>query len=126
MCYHAGIAQAKQYESKEYVDARGRSPFGRWFGKLDAKAATKMTAAVSRMEDGNFGDHRSVGEGVLECRIHSGPGYRLYVALDGDRLIILLSGGTKRNQQSDIDKAQERWQDYKKRKAQGGGHAAHA
>ena len=125
MRYHAGIAEAKLYESREYVDSRGRSPFGRWFNGLDGTPATKIFIAVAQMETGNFGDHRGVGGGVLERRIHSGPGYRIYVAIDEDTLIILLGGGTKRDQQSDIANAQARWKDYKNRKAQGERHAAH-
>ena len=125
MRYHTGIAEVKLYESREYVDSRGRSPFGRWFERLDTTPATKIVAVVTRMEAGNFGDHRGVGGGVLECRIHSGPGYRIYAAIDMDTLIILLGGGTKRNQQSDIANAQDRWKDYKNRKTQGGRHATH-
>ena len=125
MRYHTGIAEVKLYESREYVDSRGRSPFGRWFERLDTTPATKIVAVVTRMEAGNFGDYRGVGGGVLECRIHSGAGYRIYVAIDKDTLIILLGGGTKRSQQSDIANAQDRWKDYKNRKTQGGRHATH-
>jgi putative addiction module killer protein len=57
-----------------------------------------------------------VGGGVLECRIDFGPGYRIYMGRDGDRLIILLGGGTKKRQQRDIEKAQALWQQYKHRK----------
>ena len=116
MHYHNGITEAKLYESREYVDSRGRSPFGRWFESLDSTPATKIVAVVTRMEAGNFGDHHGVGGGVLECRIQSGPGYRIYVALDNGTVIILLGGGTKRNQQSDIARFQGRWKDYKNRK----------
>ncbi len=107
------------------MDSRGRSPFGRWFTSLDATPAAKILKAVTQMETGNFADHRGVGRGVLERRIHSGPGYRIYVAIDEDTVIILLGGGTKRDQQSDIANAQARWTDYKNRKAQGERHAAH-
>ena len=98
---------------------------GRWFENLDTTPAAKVVAVVTRMEAGNFGDHRGVGGGILECRIHSGPGYRIYVAIDKDTVIILLGGGTKRKQQSDIANAQDRWKDYINRKTQGGHYAAH-
>lgn len=116
MCYRVGIAETREFESQEYVDDRGRSPFRRWFDSLDAKPAAKIAAAVARMEGGNLGDHRHVGDGVWECRIHSGPGYRIYAGFDEDTLIILLGGGTKRSQRGDIDKARKRWHDYKRRR----------
>ena len=68
------------------------------------------------MENGNFSNVKSVGNGVSERRIDFGPGYRIYFAKDGDNLIILLGGGTKKRQQSDINKAREYWKDYKDRK----------
>lgn len=76
-----------------------------------------MASAIARMEAGNFSNVESVGRGISECRIHTGPGYRIYFSRDGEALIILLAGGTKRGQQDDIARAQERWQDYKQRKA---------
>ena len=68
------------------------------------------------MELGNFGDSKGVGEGVLECRINYGPGYRVYYGRDGDELVILLVGGAKKHQQADIERAQGYWADYKARK----------
>ena len=59
---------------------------------------------------------KSVGSGVFECRIDFGPGYRVYFGKDGNTLIILLGGGTKKRQQNDIQKAWKIWKDYKKRK----------
>ncbi len=66
-----------------------------------------------------MGDVKPVGQGVFERRISFGPGYRIYFGRDGDRLVILLCGGTKRRQQADIKKARSFWVDYKKRKRQG-------
>ena len=77
-------------EISEYVDGRGRSPFGVWFDGLDAKAAARVRTALARMEAGNLSNVRSVGRGVLERRIHSGPGYRVYFGRDGETLIVLL------------------------------------
>jgi putative addiction module killer protein len=65
------------------------------------------------MRQDNLGDHRGVGEGVLEHRIHDGPGYRIYFGKDGKKLIILLGGGTKKRQQRDIEAAQRLWKRYK-------------
>lgn len=64
-----------------------------------------------RLRAGNFGDHRSVGKGVVELKMKFGPGYRLYLGQDGD-LVILLCGGTKATQGKDIKTAQQYWEDY--------------
>lgn len=99
----------------EYVDAQGRRPFERWFNRLDGKAAIKVTAALDRMGRGMVSNTRSVGAGVLEYRIDSGPGYRIYFGRDGAELIVLLGGGTKRRQQADIETARRLWRDYRRR-----------
>lgn len=103
----------------EYELETGRSPFGEWFATLDAQAASKITTAMARLEAGNLGDVKSVGEGVLERRISFGPGYRVYFGQDGHALVILLIGGTKKRQQQDIAQAKAYWQDYKQRKKAG-------
>ena len=99
----------------EYVDARGRRPFGRWFDDLDGQAAIKVTAALDRMGRGVLSNVKGVGAGVLEYRIDSGPGYRIYFGRDGASLIVLLGGGTKRRQQGDIETARRLWRDYRRR-----------
>jgi putative addiction module killer protein len=106
-------------ELREYLDPFGRGPFSRWFNKLDPIAAARVAIALQRMQEGNFSNAKSVGEGVNEYRIDFGPGYRLYFGRDGAALIILLSGGTKKRQQDDIATAKEYWADYKKRKSSG-------
>ena len=77
-----------------------------------------MRTALARIEAGNLSNVRGVGSGVLEHRIHVGPGYRVYFGRDGDTLIVLLGGGTKVRQQRDIEDARELWQEYKRRKQQ--------
>ena len=89
--YHSPV-----FEVPEYVDAQGRRPFGRWFDRLDGHAATKVTAALDRMGRGILSNTNSVGPGVLEYRIDSGPGNRIDFGRDGETLIVLLGGGTKR------------------------------
>ena len=101
---------------REYVDPEGRSPHARWFNRLDAQAAAKVTTALVRMEQGNLSNAKGVGAGVFEHRIDFGPGYRVYFGKDGDALIILLGGGTKKRQQRDIETAQDFWQKYRRRK----------
>ncbi len=76
-------------------------------------ARAKVTRAIARLEQGNFSNVKSVGEGVLEYRIDFGPGYRVYFGRDGDTLVILLTGGTKKRQQRDIDAAHAFWQHHK-------------
>jgi putative addiction module killer protein len=105
---------------REYNDQNGKSPFGDWFEDLNAQAAAKVTVALTRLANGNVSNVKSVGAGVLEYRIDFGPGYRIYFGKDGERIVILLAGGTKKRQQSDIEHAQANWQDYKRRKT--GGH----
>ena len=68
--------------------------------------------------DGNLSNVKGVGGGVLECRVDFGPGYRIYFGRDGDRLVILLAGGTKTRQRLDVRQAQVNWEDYRKRKTQ--------
>lgn len=105
-------------EVREYLDERGASPYAKWFDGLGAQAAARVAVAVTRMEQGNFSNVKGVGGGVMECRIDFGPGYRVYFGKDGDRLVILLGGGTKKRQQRDIDTAKRYWENYKRRKKQ--------
>jgi putative addiction module killer protein len=102
----------------EYLDRAGSSPFAGWFHTLDAAAAAKVTTAVRRLELGNFSNVKGVGAGVYEYRIDFGQGYRVSFGKDGDAVVILLGGGTKKRQNRDIASAQERWADYKKRRTQ--------
>jgi putative addiction module killer protein len=92
----------------EYIDVAGASPYRDWFESLNAPAAAKVTVALTRIELGNLSNVKSVGAGVQEYRIDFGPGYRVYFGRDGDRLVILLAGGTKSRQQRDIVTAQQR------------------
>ncbi len=105
---------------REYLDQSGRSPYGEWFDELSAPAAAKVATAVTRIGQGNFSNVKGVGGGVYEHRLDFGPGYRIYFGKDGERLVILLAGGTKKRQQRDINLAIERWQDYKQRKKKQG------
>jgi putative addiction module killer protein len=101
---------------REYNDRDGRSPYADWFDHLNARAAAKVATALTRLALGNFSNVKGVGSGVFECRIDFGPGYRVYFGKDGERLVILLGGGTKKRQQRDIEAALANWHDYKRRK----------
>jgi putative addiction module killer protein len=100
----------------EYLEQDGSSPFGKWFTRLDPVAGAKVTSALYRMEQGNLSNVKPVGQGVAEYRIDFGPGYRIYIGQDGKTLVILLGGGTKKAQNSDIQLARQRWREYKTRK----------
>jgi putative addiction module killer protein len=90
--------------------------FNRWESDLrDKRAIVAIDRRLVRIELGNFGDHKFCREGVWELRIDFGPGYRLYYATEGDKLVILLCGGDKSRQSSDIDAACRYWQDWKGR-----------
>ncbi len=71
------------------------------------------------MENGNFSNVKSVGQGVHEYKLDFGPGYRIYFGRDGDKIVVLLGGGTKKRQSRDIQTAQALWQEYKQRKKKG-------
>ncbi len=103
-------------ELRAYVDENGAKPFAEWLEQLEAAAAAKVAIALARMEQGNFSNAKPVGAGVLEYRIDFGPGYRVYFGRDGETLVILFGGGTKKRQQRDIQDAQARWAAYKQRK----------
>ena len=105
-------------EVREYIDPHGRSHFRRWFEDLDARAAAKVAVALTRLGQGNMSNVKGVGGGVLELRIDYGPGYRIYFGKDGEYLVILLGGGTKKRQNRDIRTAQDLWMAYKARKQQ--------
>jgi putative addiction module killer protein len=86
------------------------------FVSLDPTTRAKVTVALARLEQGNTSGLKGVGEGVVECRLHFGPGYRVHLGRDGDTLVILLCGGTKKRQQRDIEAAHGMWADYRRRK----------
>ena len=104
------------YQVKELLLADGDSPFGQWFGSLDAVAAAKVRVAVGRIELGNLSNVEWF-RGIGEYKIDWGPGLRIYLAKDGLKIIILIGGGTKKRQQQDIDQAVALWENYKRRKA---------
>jgi putative addiction module killer protein len=106
-------------EVREYLDQSGHSPFAAWFDRLNKEAAAKVATALARMHQGNLSNAKGLGAGVYEYRIDFGPGYRIYFGKDGERLIILVGGGTKKRQQEEIKTGLARWRDYKLRKSVG-------
>ena len=100
---------------EEHTDASGYNAFAEWFDGLDAGAAARVRVALSRLVRGAHSNAKGVGGGVLEYRIDTGPGYRVYFARHGEQLILLLGGGTKRRQDEDIAAAKRRWTAFKAR-----------
>ncbi|CCQ68906.1 type II toxin-antitoxin system RelE/ParE family toxin [Crocosphaera watsonii WH 8501] len=90
------------------LEVRQTEIFANWFkGLKDRRAKARVQARIDRLEMGNFGDVSPVGEGVSELRIHYGPGYRVYFVQRGLVIVVLLCGGDKSSQNSDITKAKK-------------------
>ena len=104
------------FEILRYRTAEGAEPFTDWLLALrDKQIQARIRVRLRRLEAGLFGDCEPVGEGVLELKEHSGPGYRIYFGRSGAAVVILLCGGTKRTQASDILMARKFWADWKER-----------
>ena len=103
-------------EVREYTKPHGHNRFQQWFEDFGARAAPRVTVALSRVEQGNVSNVKGVAGRVLELRIDYGPGSRVYFGEDGRHLVILLGGGTKKRQNRDIRTAQDLWTAYKARK----------
>jgi putative addiction module killer protein len=100
----------------EYVREDGSNPYKAWFDALSVQAAAKVSVARARVEMGNTSAIKWIGV-IGEFRIDWGPGYRIYLARDGDDLVVLLGGGAKQRQAADIERAKQMWAEYKARKA---------
>ena len=104
-------------ELLEYVTEEGLNPFRKWLDNLrDIQARARIRIRLNRVRLGNFGDSKSVGEGVVELRVKHGPGYRVYFGRSGNTVVILLCGGDKATQSKDVQMAKLYWADYQRRK----------
>jgi len=103
---------------QEYIAADASCPYEKWFNSLNAQAAAKVAIAITRISQGNLSNVKVLRGSLHEYRIDFGPGYRIYLGRDGQRIIILLGGGTKKRQRQDIRSALRFWQEYKKRKGE--------
>jgi putative addiction module killer protein len=107
---------ADTHSLRYYVGANGKSPFAEWLWSLaDRNAVARVQIRLERLRLGNFGDVRSLGKGLSELRIDSGPGYRVYLMLEGKSVVVLLCGGDKATQKKDIRRAREYAIDYRRR-----------
>ena len=104
------------YKVSDYLTDDGHDPFKEWLGNLaDRQARARIVVRVQRMAAGNFGDCKPIADGVWELRIDYGPGYRVYYARAGEKLLLILAGGDKRKQQAEIDTALEYWKNWNRR-----------
>jgi len=103
-------------EIRQYVSRGGKDIFDDWLTQLaDARAQAKITTRINRLAAGNFGDCKSLRQGLHELRVDWGPGHRVYYAMIGRECVLLLCGGDKRKQSADIERALEYLEDYKER-----------
>ena len=106
------VAQTREIEV--YRDLNDRAPYIEWFESIrDLKTRTRIQDRIDRIESGNLGDHKSVGNGVSELLFKFGPGYRIYFGQVGNTIVLLLCGGDKSSQNRDIRRAKAYWQEYK-------------
>lgn len=104
------------YEIRHYLTEDGKDVFMDWRRQLrEMQAKIAIDRRITRVELGNFGDHKFCREGVWELRIDVGPGYRVYYAVAGSQVILLLLGGDKSTQSADINRACNFWKNWQRR-----------
>ena len=105
------------YCIEHYLTANGHNdPYASWLSRLkDSRMKVSVIRRVARLEQGNFGDHKFCKDGVWELRLDVGPGVRIYYALAGKRVVLLLGGGDKGSQATDIQTAVNNWNDWQRR-----------
>jgi putative addiction module killer protein len=112
------IMEVQPREIRRYTTAEGRAPFTEWLDALrDRNVRVRIKSRLDRVEQGNLGDFKSVGQGVFELRINYGPGYRVYFGQVGLTIVVILIAGDKSTQEQDIRQAIEYWTDYEKRES---------
>lgn len=110
-----------EIEIELYETAIGKSPFEIWFKDIkEIHTRSKILTRLDRLKLGNFGDCKTLQEGVCELRIHYGPGIRIYYGKIGNRIVLLLCGGDKGSQDRDINKAKDYLKDYQSRSLNNG------
>lgn len=103
-------------EIRHYLTSAGRDPYQAWLDRLkDLRARVAIQRRIDRVAAGHFGDHKPCRDGAWEMRVDVGPGYRVYYARQAHTVVLLLCGGDKRTQASDIDAAVRYWIDYQRR-----------
>ena len=103
-------------EIRHYLSRAGKDVFNDWLTELaDARAQAKIAVRINRLAAGNFGECKSLRQGLYELRIDWGPGYRIYYAMIGRTCVLLVCGGDKLKQSTDIERALRYLKDYKER-----------
>ena len=101
------------WEVEVYTNQKGKQPFTEWLNSLkDLQGADKILLRIRRIQMGNLGDYKFIADGVFELRINFASGYRVYFGKVENRVILLLCGGDKSSQKSDIQQALQYWADY--------------
>lgn len=107
------MPEAFPYEVVFYQTASGSEPFSEWVNELDKANQGRIFARINRLKQGLLGDSKAVGDGLFELRCFFGPGYRIYLAICAGRVVVLLCGGDKSTQTSDIETAKKYWLEWK-------------
>ncbi|HBM0950138.1 type II toxin-antitoxin system RelE/ParE family toxin [Enterobacter kobei] len=105
----------RDYVVERYRTRDGKVPFEEWVAKMkrkDPDVVFRILVRVNRAIKRNFGDYRYLREGIWEMRIDSGPGYRIYFAVENRQVLLLLVGGGKKSQKADIQLAIDFWNDH--------------
>ncbi|AZL62921.1 MULTISPECIES: type II toxin-antitoxin system RelE/ParE family toxin [Enterobacter] len=109
----------RDYVVERYRTRDGKVPFEEWVTKMkrkDPELAFRILLRIDRAEKGNFGDYRYLREGIWELEIDCGPGYRIYFAVQHRKILLLLIGGDKKSQKTDVKLAIDYWKDHQKDK----------
>jgi putative addiction module killer protein len=103
------------YRLEYYLEDNGRAPLTEWLSNLrDRNAHARISARLNRVKLGSFGIVKALGDGVHELKIDYGPGYRVYYAMSGKTVVLLLIGGDKTTQKHDIKTAKAYWKQQQK------------
>jgi putative addiction module killer protein len=110
------LVETTKREIVFYTQSNGNIPFQQWLFTLSNTMRSIVLRRLENIRSGLLGDYKPIEDGIFEFRIHAGQGARFYFAFEGQKLILLLSGGDKGDQKKDIKKAKRYYADYKERK----------
>ena len=113
------IVESQPWSIVNYETLGGVCPYIEWYETLPLKTQAKIAARLTRVALGNFGDRKSLGDGIHELRFHFGSGYRVYYGVSGKRIVLLLMGGAKKTQTKDIKTARRYWKEYQEEQTRG-------
>ena len=111
--------ESQPWSISKYVTITGVCPFDDWFETLNSATQARVDVRLDRVNLGNFGDSKSLGDGIYELRLHFGGGYRIYYGISGRRVILLLMGGIKKTQTKDIKTSRRYWKAYQEEQKRG-------